>query len=109
MNLLEVLEVFADLATIVTGIVAATFGVRAVYRGRRRRIKLEEHLKRILEHDLALGRNGRRTPLRLSADLGMTVPEVLEAAFDSDKIKPSPAINPKTKRASAIFLKYDPS
>jgi hypothetical protein len=100
------LEIASDIATIQTAIIAVAGGIFVFGRGLRRRWRLERYLRKIRELDLAVGRNGRRTPLRLSADLAMTVPDILEAAFSSDKIKSSPAIDQSTKRASAIFLEY---
>jgi len=100
----SILSVCSDVAEIVTGVVATVVSLRFWCRARRRRWQLEERLKQIMVRDLAHGRNGRRTPLRLSADLGFTVAEILEAAFTSDNIKRTPAIDKNTRRASGMFL-----
>lgn len=103
------LSIAADIAGAVTGIVAGWAGIRFLWRKRKRRIALEGHLKEILIADQRHGKNGRRTPLRLSADMGFTVEEILEAAFSSSKIERKPHINLKTKRATALFLGYKDS
>src|ERR1700733_14978909 len=100
------LAVGANLAEVVTGVVAAAAGIRFFWLARRRRIRLERHLKQVLEYDAVHGGTGRRVPLRLSAELAMTVREVLEAAYVSKKIHRSLAYNPDTRRAAAIFLQY---
>jgi hypothetical protein len=100
------LSIAADVAEAVTGVVAGWAGIRFLWRKRRRRLALENHLEAILAADQKHGKNGRRTPLRLSADLGFTVEEIQEAAFSSNKIERTPHINPKTKRATAIFLGF---
>lgn len=96
----------ANVAQIVTAAIAVIAGTRFLWRKRRRQKSLEEHLKLVLVADKASGKNGRRTPLRLSADLGFTIEEILDAAFSSKLIERKPSIDRHTRRATAIFLRY---
>jgi hypothetical protein len=100
------LSIGANVAEVITGIVAAVAGIRYFWLAHRRRIRLEEHLKQVLEFDSKHGGKCRRVPLRLSAELAMTVREVLEAAYSSKKIIRSLDYDPDTHRATAIFLQY---
>ena len=102
-----VLDELSDIATILTGIIAVTAGIYVMGRGIRHRRRLERHLKAAKEFDRKINRPGRRTPLRLSAELAMTVPEILAAANSSKKIKSSPGFFPRGWFAAVVLLEYE--
>jgi hypothetical protein len=105
----NVLSIVANVAQIVTAIVAAFFGGRVLWRAHRRRCALEEYLKaeRKREEGPSGEGHGLRTILHLMSQLAMTEAQVLEAAFASHIVKRWTAVDEETGRADALFLQYD--
>jgi hypothetical protein len=109
MDYQNALSVVANLAQIVTAIVAAFFGGRVLWRGYCRRCALEKYLEvqRKMDEGSSGQGNGLRTILHLMSQLAMTDAQVLEAAFASRIVKRWVAVDEETGRADALFLQYD--
>ena len=79
----EILEIGANIASIVTAILAAAaFGLYK-WDKYQKRIRLENHLRR--EHGEP-GSRGPRPVIYLASELGMTEAEIMDAAFRSSCI-----------------------
>jgi hypothetical protein len=100
-----VLSTFANLAQILTAVVAAGFGLSVLNRSRSRRLRLETYLAQVRKSDDPEARHGLRTALHLSAALSMTEAEVHEAAFGSSKIKVWPVAD-ATGRADTVMFQF---
>jgi hypothetical protein len=101
----EYLETGANIASILTAIVAAFFFCQFQLRARDRRIKLEQYLKQ----DKANARpnfTGKRTVIHLMGKLKLTEDEVFHACFQSDHIACKTAVDPDTHRATEILFEY---
>ncbi|MDV4159308.1 hypothetical protein [Rhizobium brockwellii] len=98
----ESLEVIANLASILTALVAVwAFGHYQLTRWRHRR-RLEEYLRgeRGMGYD-----GGQRTVLHLVAQLGMSEAEIIDAAFRS-KVIDRKVSKDEEGRADCLFLVY---
>lgn len=83
MNYMQMLELAAHGAAILTAVVAVWAWVRYLCDRYKKRLELESHLRM----EKALGKNkGQRTLLHLTAKLGMTEADILDAAFRSKHI-----------------------
>ena len=87
MTCTETLKIGADVAVILTllGGVAAWCHYRYGFWHKKR--VLEKHLKREREADKELGKQGARTFRHLTAKLGLTESEILQASFNNSRIK----------------------
>ena len=98
----RILETLAHWAAILTFAVAVVgYGI---YRWERwqKRLRLEKFLKRELESGAV---NNKRTLVALSAELGMTEVEIMDAAFRSSCI--NRLVSPDAKgHASKVLLEY---
>jgi hypothetical protein len=77
------LSSLANIAAVVTGIVAAAAGLNVLWRRHWRRVRLEGYLKR--ERNENGGHGGIRNIVHLMGNCSMTEAQVLEAAFYSRK------------------------
>ena len=77
------IEVVANLASIVTGVIAVWAWLRFKSDDKSRLRKLEEYLK----GEKGAGDTGRRTALHLIGNLGMTEAQIFEAARSSKNIR----------------------
>ena len=97
------LDIAANVAAILTALVAA--GGYGLYRWDhyKKRQKLEAYLKaeKALRAD-----KGQRSILHLMAELGLTEAELLQASFRSRHISRRIAPDPATQRAAALLLEY---
>ena len=102
MDALQYLEAIANVASIVTAIIAGWAGSWFLYQRRQKRLRLENYLKAEKES----GRDkGQRTLMHLVAELGMTETEVMDAAFRSRHILRR--VSPDMFGAAArLFLEY---
>jgi hypothetical protein len=87
---LAVLNGLSDLATIATAFVAVVFYCASQRRAHERRERLENYLRDARNSDRPQGRLGRRTPMRIAANLSMTMTDVWNAARNNPKIKTAP-------------------
>jgi hypothetical protein len=98
----DVLEIFANLAAVLTGGVAVVAYGRFVFAQRQRRRALEDHLR---EEKLMGVDEGRRTMMHLMAYLSMTETEVLQAGFSSKHVTAVRGID-EQGRASRLYFEY---
>ena len=96
------LDLAANLAAILTAIVAVLAYFQFAGAQWRRRRAMETYLR---EEKLADADRGRRTVLHLMANLSMTEAEVLHAGFQSSKIAAHPG-NDEEGRAARIYFEY---
>lgn len=103
------LDLLAQLAAIFTALVAGGgYGLYRLERLQKRR-RLEAHLKAASENAPAFeGDTGKRSVLNLTARLGLTEAEILQASFASKTIARRIAADDKTGRAAALLLEYEP-
>ncbi len=100
------LATVANVAAILTALIAAWAGIYVMVDLRKKRLKLEEYLQEV--HDNATGDDkGQRTILHLMTRLGLTEAEILHASFRSKCIKRRLAADKETGRADAMLLQYD--
>jgi hypothetical protein len=100
------LQPVANLASILTAVVAALAYGRYLIDRRRKRQKLEAYL----EAEKAAERDrGQRSILHLIARLGLTEAELLDASFRSKHIIRRIAANPVNRRAEDLLLEYNES
>ena len=99
----------ADIAEIVTGIVAAIVGGRYLWFVRQRRTVLEAYLARERRTDEASETSGAgvRSVLHLMGFVSMTEPEVLDAAFASRHIRSFTHTDPATGRSDALLFQFE--
>ena len=100
------LTTIANVAAILTAIIAVAFYVGECCRRHRNRQKVEKFLKRVLEKNAPRGGEGLRTVLLLMSKLGLTEDEVLRATFENPKIRRRVAKDPTTNRAEALLFGY---
>jgi hypothetical protein len=104
------LSTCANIAQVVTGIVAGILGLSYVGGRRARRGRLENYLKAVKANDakgVSVFELGRRTIAHLMAHLAMTEAQVLEAGFGNPKrVKSFPATDDKTGRAETLYFHY---
>jgi hypothetical protein len=105
----SLLVVGADIAEIVTGIIAAIVGGRYLWLVRRRRLILETYLRRERRKDEASQRKGGgvRSVLHLMGYASMTEQEVLDAAFASRHIRSFTHDDPATGRSDALLFQFE--
>jgi hypothetical protein len=105
----SLLVVGADIAEIVTGIIAAIVGGRYLWLVRRRRLILETYLRRERRKDEAAQRKsgGVRSVLHLMGYASMTEQEVLDAAFASRHIRSFTHDDPATGRSDALLFQFE--
>lgn len=98
----DTLEIAANWAAILTACVATVAYVRFAAAQWLRRRALEAHLREEKHsgHD-----HGRRTVMHLMANLAMTEAEVLQAGFQSGKIKVVPGTDDQG-RAVRLYFEY---
>ena len=103
------LVVGANVAAIVTGIVAAIVGGRYLWLVRQRRMVLETYLAGERSIDEASGKPGAgvRSVMHLMGFVSMTEPEVLDAAFASKRIRSFTHDDPATGRSDALLFQFD--
>jgi hypothetical protein len=102
---LDWLSSFANIAEIVTAIVAAAAALNVLTRRHRRRVRLEEYLKRVRNENG--GHGGIRNIVHLMGNCSMTEAQVLEAAFSSRKIKSWVAKDGEDGPDAALMFQYD--
>jgi hypothetical protein len=105
----SLLVVGANVAAIVTGVVAAIVGGRYLWLVRQRRMVLETYLARERRADEASGRSGAgvRSVMHLMGFVSMTEPEVLDAAFASKRIRSFTHDDPATGRSDALLFQFE--
>lgn len=96
-------SILANIAAILTAVIAA-FGYGA-YRWdqRKKREKLENYLKAEKATDKD---QGQRSLLHLMANVGMTEAELIQASFRSKQIKRKIAKDDETGRADTLLLEW---
>jgi hypothetical protein len=82
-----ILTIGADVAAIITGVVAVTGGCLYLRNKLSRRSCLEHYLEAERRADEPEAKSGTRSVLHLMGHLSMTEAEVLEAAFGSKSIR----------------------
>ena len=99
------LDDLANLASIVTALIAEFVYVRFECRRRQKLKALENYLKPC---PMTLGADdtGVRTILHLMAELRMTESEILDAAFRNPNVTSYTAVDPLTRRANCLFLRH---
>ncbi|MBB3356018.1 putative iron-regulated membrane protein [Rhizobium sp. BK049] len=97
------LETLANVAAVVTALVAIFAYGRYLWERRAKRLRLEKHLaeERDTSDDM-----GQRTLLHLIAHLGMSEADIIDAAFRSKVVKRKVATDDKG-RADRLLLYYD--
>jgi len=101
---LAILEVIANLASIVTAIIATLAWWGFILRKKSQRQMLESYLSRLKRNS---DDSGKRTIMHLSARLKMTEQQVLDAAFASSSIHCWLGMDKETGRADCIYLEVD--
>ena len=104
-NFAGTVAVAADLAAILTSIVAVIGYGRYEYDKCLRRSKLEQYLK-LQKSDGELIGKGQRSILHLMAKLGMSESQVYEASFKSKKISRAMKANDETRLVSDILFEW---
>ncbi|RYY28734.1 MAG: hypothetical protein EOP62_02445 [Sphingomonadales bacterium] len=99
----DVLEVVANLAAILTGIIAVLAYFHFIWGERTRRLALEHHLR---QEALNSQDEGRRTAIHLMAYLSMTEAEVLRAGFQSKLVCSEPGVDDQG-RANRLYFRYN--
>jgi hypothetical protein len=98
------LSFWANLAAILTAVIAVFGYGKYQWDACTRRKKLETYLKCEKEK----GNNqGQRSALHLMARLGLTEAEILHASFSSKHIARKVAKDPETNRADALLFEYE--
>ena len=105
----NLLVVGADIAEIITGVIAAIVGGRYLWLVRRRRLILERYLQKERRRDEASGHkgNGVRSVLHLMGYASMTEQEVLDAGFASRHIRSFTHNDPATGRSDALLFQFE--
>lgn len=96
------LEIIAHWSAVLTSVVALSAYGLYLYERRQKRVRLEKYLK--LEKETGAG-EGLRTLVHLSARLGMTETELVDAAFRSKHIIRKVSVD-KAGHASKMLLGY---
>lgn len=97
----DFLTIVADLAAILTAIVATVAYGKFLLAQRRRRKALEDYLR----EDKRMGDMQRHTVMHLMAHLSMTEVEVLQAGFQSEKVTAVPGTD-EQGRADCLYFEY---
>jgi hypothetical protein len=101
----ELMGALSEVATVATAIVAVWFFCISQYRAFDRKKRLEQYLEQARTLDGVQGRKGYRTPMRIAANLSMTMTDVWNAATNSSKIKTQPIF--RGGFAVGIMFYYD--
>jgi hypothetical protein len=101
--LAAILETIANIAAILTAVVATVGYGTYRWDQRTKRVRLENYLcaEKSKNHD-----QGQRSLLHLMANVGMTEAELIQASFRSKNIDRKIAPNAKTGRADALLLEW---
>lgn len=99
------IEYLANLASILTAIVAVCAWSLYGWSGRHKRKKLETYLKNEKQKRQD---KGQRSLLHLMANVGLTDSEILQASFKSRYIKRLLTTSAATHLANDILFEYDP-
>jgi hypothetical protein len=94
MTIKDGLEIVANIASIVTAIVAVSAWTYYQLKLRRKRQALENHLSEAQTVPLKSGLKKQRTLKSISAKLGLTEADILQAAFDSHNVKRIETLDP---------------
>lgn len=97
---LRYLSAAANIASIVTAVIAAWAGITYLYRRRQKRLRLENYLK-----TRTADTNGLIRVIELAAELGMTEAEVIDAAFRSSHVALFPSAN-MIGSTPSLLLRY---
>ena len=97
------LSFWANLAAILTAVIAVFGYGKYQWDAKTRRKKLESYLKSEKEKG---GNQGQRSTLHLMARLGLTETEILHASFSSKHISRRVAKDPETNRAEALLFEW---
>ena len=100
------MEFLANLASILTAIVAVIFYFGYQYSISKKRRRLEAYLKSEKE-EASSGKQGLHTIIHLMAKLGLTEEEILQASFRSKHITRKVAVDPETDRATELLFGYE--
>ncbi len=98
---MEIIAVLADIATIATGAVAVWFWFRLRGDVEKRTLRLEQYLL----GERKSGDAGQRSALHLMANLGMTEPQLFEAALRSRHIRLVPGQD-QHGQANRIYFQH---
>jgi hypothetical protein len=101
-NCEKILSFFANVASILTALVAVFGYVRYECGRSKKRKKLENYLRQ----EGGQGDKGQRTVTHLSAAVGLTEVDIFEAAFSSKHIKSSVYKDSETGMASRVLFEY---
>jgi hypothetical protein len=99
------LPLVANIAAVVTGVVAALIALNVGYRRHARRVRLENYLKEQRSDDT--GDYGIRNIVHLMGNCSMSKDQVLEAAFASRKIKSWVATDGQGGPDLELIFQYD--
>lgn len=97
------LEILANIAAILTAMIATWAYGHFLWERRQKRVRLETYLR---DEKNIRDDNGQRTVLHLVANLGMSEPEIIDAAFRSKVINRLVSVD-KQGRADRLLLEYD--
>ena len=95
------LEVFANLASILTAVVAVLFTLNFWLLRHRNRLRVEDYLQKVWREE-----RGARVPLRIAAELDMPVEEVRAALDGSRKVKTIPVQQAGSNRVDGLAYAY---
>ncbi|NTI17046.1 hypothetical protein G6L29_15505 [Agrobacterium rhizogenes] len=96
------LEILANIAAILTAMIAVWAYGRFLWERRQKRIRLETHLR----DEKNSADQGQRTVLHLVAHLGMSEAEIVDAAFKSKVIRRLVSVD-EQGRADRLLLEYE--
>jgi hypothetical protein len=105
LNYTQLLAIAAQWAAILTALVAVLAYGRYLNERRKKRRKLEAHLKAARDRGVD---HGQRTVLHLMSRLSMSESDVLDAAFRSKHIRPAVSVDDQTGHAKALLFEYVP-
>jgi hypothetical protein len=98
----NILQILANIAQSVTGIIAVTFWCSCKWEFRKKIRRLENHLKEEFHRY-----GGKRTILHIIAETGLTESEIIQASFKSRFIKRHKQLD-DGKQTVKILFSYDP-
>src|SRR5277367_4550275 len=102
----EQIEDWANIASILTAVVAVCAWARFEWSMRNKRKRLENYLQ-FQKRNATRGDRGQRSMLHLMANVGLTESEILQASFKSGYIKRLVATSESSHLASDILFQYD--
>lgn len=106
MTNLDWLEVFADIAAIITALAATGYAIIQWRAKRERRMELESYLRDEKRTSGPYGKNGLRSIPHLIAHLGLTESQILEASFHSQHIQRRVRVTDVTDLAKELLFEY---